>query len=145
MPKKYTCTLRIDQFHLKSVEQLVFLHRFWVSTRCRFQNVPVRVLFSKSTVFKIFQQTMCHFRVNGRPICHIFHRFWNVPPSCEHSLGGTMVPLAELIDKFRFYLTDPPVYLTHCGRLLFLCFLWVADITWSTGTLKKWAHFCKMA
>ena len=25
-----------------------------------------------------------------------------------------MDPLAELIDKFHFYLTAPPVYLTHC-------------------------------
>ena len=29
---------------------------------------------------------MCRFRVNRRPIRRIFHRFQNVPASCEHSL-----------------------------------------------------------
>ena len=42
-------------------------HHFQVFMRCRFQNVPVRVPFSKSTVFKICRQKMCRFRVNGRP------------------------------------------------------------------------------
>ena len=37
----------------------------------------VRIPFSKSTVFKICRQEMCHFRVNGRPIRHIFHRLQN--------------------------------------------------------------------
>ena len=32
----------------------------------------VRVPFSKSTVLKICVQKMCHFRVNGRPIRHLF-------------------------------------------------------------------------
>ena len=59
---------------------------FQVFTRCSFQNVPVRVPFSKSTVFKICRQKMCRFRVNGRPIRRIFHRFQNVPASCERSL-----------------------------------------------------------
>ena len=40
-------------------------------TRCRFQNVPVRVPFSKPTVFKVCRQKMCRFRVNGRPIRHM--------------------------------------------------------------------------
>ena len=61
-------------------------HNFKVFTRCRFQNVPVRVPFSKSTVFKICRQKMCRFRVNGRPIRRIFHRFQNLPASCERSL-----------------------------------------------------------
>ena len=56
-------------------------------TRCRFQNVPIRVPFSKSTVFKICRQIMCRFRVNRRPIRHIFCRFQNVPASCERSLS----------------------------------------------------------
>ena len=30
---------------------------------------------------------MCRFRVNGRPIRRIFHRFQNVPASCERSLN----------------------------------------------------------
>ena len=63
------------------------MFRFRVLTRCRFQNVPVRVPFSKSTVFKICRQKMCRFRVNGRPIRHIFHRFQIVPVSCERSLS----------------------------------------------------------
>ena len=54
--------------------------------RCCFQNVPIRVPFSKSTVFKICRQKMCRFRVNRRPIRHIFCRFQNVPASCERSL-----------------------------------------------------------
>ena len=43
--------------------------------------MPVRVPFSKSTVFK-----MSRFRVNGRPVRQIFHRFQNVPASCERGL-----------------------------------------------------------
>ena len=61
-----------------------FLSR--VFTRCCFKIMPVRVPFSKSTVFKICRQKMCYFRVNRRPIRHIFHRFQNVPASCERSL-----------------------------------------------------------
>ena len=45
------------------------------------------VPFSKFTVFKICRQKMCRFRVNGRPIRHIFHRSQNVPASCERSLS----------------------------------------------------------
>ena len=48
--------------------------------------MPIRVPFSKSTVFKICRQKMCRFRVNRRPIRHIFCRFQNVPASCERSL-----------------------------------------------------------
>ena len=61
-------------------------HHFQVLARCCFQNVLVIVPFSKSTVSKICQQKMCRFRVNGKPIRHIFHRFQNVPASCERSL-----------------------------------------------------------
>ena len=67
-------------------------HHFQVFTRCPLQNVPSRVPFSKSTVFVwtgglsvtffiVFK--MCRYRVNGRPIRHIFHRFQNVLVSCE--------------------------------------------------------------
>ena len=49
--------------------------------------MPVTVPFSKSTVFEICRQKMCRFRVNGRPIRRIFHRFQNVPASCERSLN----------------------------------------------------------
>ena len=67
----------------------MFFRHFQVFTRCRFQNVPVRAPFSKSTVFKICRQKMCRFRVNGRPIHRIFHRFQNVSVSCERSLRLT--------------------------------------------------------
>ena len=61
-------------------------HHFQVFTRYSFPNVLIRVPFSKSTVFKICLQKMCRFRVNRRPIRRIFHRFQNVPASCERSL-----------------------------------------------------------
>ena len=64
-------------------------HHFRVFTRCCFQTVLVIVPFSKSTVFKICQQKMCRFLVNGRPIFHTLHRFQNVPASCERSLSST--------------------------------------------------------
>ena len=62
--------------------------------------MPVTVPFSKSTVFKICRQKMCRFRVNGRPIRRIFHRFQNVPASCERSLRlrlHTGLPLSILL------------------------------------------------
>ena len=65
----------------KASKNVVFYH-FQVFTRCCFQNVLVRVPFSKSTGFKICQQKMCRFLVNGRPIRRLFHRFQNVPASC---------------------------------------------------------------
>ena len=54
--------------------------------RICFKFIPVRVPFSKSTVFEICRQKMCRFRVNRRPIRHIFHRFQNLPASCGRSL-----------------------------------------------------------
>ena len=62
-------------------------HLCWVFKWCCFKFMPVTVPFSKSTVFKICRQKMCRFRVNGRPIRRIFHRFQNVPASCERSLS----------------------------------------------------------
>ena len=55
--------------------------------------MPVRVLLSKPLVFEICWQKMCCFRVNGRPIRHIFHRFQNFPASCERNfnLGKSFV------------------------------------------------------
>ena len=91
---------------------MVHFHHFGVFTRCRFQNVPVRAPFSKSTVFKICRQKICRFRVNGRPIRHIFHRFQNVPASCERSLrlGGR-----------RFYSPKrkarAKAYTSHCCKV----------------------------
>ena len=62
-------------------------HHCRVFTRCCFKFMPVRAPFSKSTVFEICRQKMCRFRVNRRPIRRIFHRFQNVPASCERSLN----------------------------------------------------------
>ena len=64
------------------------LHHCRVFTRCCFKFRPVRIPFSKSTVFEICRQKMCRFYVNGngRPIRHIFHRFQHVPASCECNL-----------------------------------------------------------
>ena len=86
MPRKSTYTLRIDQSRPKRVEKCAVyiiveclhdavLNLYWLEFR-----------FQKSTVFEICRQKMCRFRVNGRPIRHIFHRFQNVPASCERSL-----------------------------------------------------------
>ena len=61
-------------------------HHFRMFTRCCFQNVPVIVPFSKPTVFKTCRQKMCRFHVNGRP----FHRFQNVPASCERCLKPSL-------------------------------------------------------
>ena len=72
--------------------KLFYFHHFQVFTQCRFKNVPVRIQFSKSTVFKMCLQKMCRFRVNGRPIRHIFHRFQNVPASCERGLRCFLGP-----------------------------------------------------
>ena len=69
----------------KRQKMFCFRH-FQVFTRCSFQNVPVSVPFSKSTVFEICRQKMCRFPVNRRPIRRIFHRFQNVPPSCENAV-----------------------------------------------------------
>ena len=73
--------------------KMFYFHHFKVFTRCRFQNVPIRVPFSKSTVFKICRQKMCRFRVNRRPIRRIFHRFQNVPASCERSLNDYQIQI----------------------------------------------------
>ena len=78
---------RLKMFHF---------HQFKVFTRCRFQNVHLRVPFSKSAVFKICRQKMCRFRVNRRPIRRIFHRFQNVPASCERSLSSYRVQIVPV-------------------------------------------------
>ena len=60
------------------------LHHFQMFTRCCFQNVPVRVQFSKPTVFKMCRQKMCRFLVNGWPIRRICHRF----KLCRHRVNA---------------------------------------------------------
>ena len=75
---------------IQKCRKMCCLHHCPVFTRCCFKFIPVRVPFSKSTVFEICRQKMCRFRVNdGRPFRHIFHRFQNVLASCERSLRET--------------------------------------------------------
>ena len=84
----------------KCLEMFCF-HHFQVFTRCRFQNVSVRVPFSRSTVFRICRQKLCRFHVNGRPIRHIFHRFQNVPASCERSLRPRLHGIGSKRDRIH--------------------------------------------
>ena len=84
--KKRTYALKSRSVSFQKCLKMFCFHHFQVFTRCRFQNVSVRVPFSKSTVFKICRRKMCRFRANRRPIRRIFHRFQNVPASCECSL-----------------------------------------------------------
>ena len=68
-----------------------------ICLRCCFKFIPVRVPFSKSTVFEVCRQKMCRFRVNRRPIRHIFHRFQNLPASCERSLKLKKVLISKAL------------------------------------------------
>ena len=86
MPKKCIYILRIDHSHSKSVEKCS------VYIILEFSHDAVSKCAGESSVFKIYRfqnlpTKMCRFRVNGRPIRHIFHRFQNLPASCEHSLN----------------------------------------------------------
>ena len=51
-----------------------------------FQDVSLRIPFSKSTVFKICRQKMCRFHVNGRPIRRIF----TVLKMCRHHVKNAV-------------------------------------------------------
>ena len=57
-----------------------------IPAKCRFQNVPVRVPLSKSTVFKMGRRRMYRHRVNGRPIRHIFTVF----KMCHHRVNAVL-------------------------------------------------------
>ena len=46
---------------LQKRRKMLFFHHFELSKRCSFQNVPVRVPFSKSTVLKISRRKMSVF------------------------------------------------------------------------------------
>ena len=78
-------------------------HLCWVFKRCCFKFMPVTVPFSKSTVFEICRQKMCRFRVNGRPIRRIFHRFQNVPASCERSLKQILASAFPHLNNYYIY------------------------------------------
>ena len=67
----------------------------------------------QSSVFKIYRFLnlpakiyRCRFCVNGRPIRHFFHRFQNVPASCESSLSYNLAreaSLGELVHYCHFH------------------------------------------
>ena len=70
----------------KDRKMFCLLH-FRLYTRCCFKIMPIRVPFSKYIVFKTCRQKKCCFRVSGRSIRQIFHRFQNMTASCERSLS----------------------------------------------------------
>ena len=74
--------------------------------------MPVSVPYSKSTVFKIGRQKMCRFRVNGRPIRRIFHRFQNVPASYERSLSSFCT--ASLLTRASIVFNRISQKIAHC-------------------------------
>ena len=88
--KKCTlCTCKGSFSLVPKASENVLFSSFSIVYTIPFLNMPIRVPFSKPTVFKICRQKMCRFRVNRRPIRRIFHRFQNVPASCERSLKLT--------------------------------------------------------
>ena len=95
--KKRTYTLRINQSRSKASKHVLF-SSLRVFTRCRFQSVPVRIPFSKSIAFQNLPAKNLPFSCEHTPIRHIFHRFQDVPGSCERSLSCTskLLKLARL-------------------------------------------------
>ena len=83
-------------------------HHFQVFTECRFQNEPVRVLFSKSTVFEIFRQIKCRFRVNGRPSV----TFFTVFKMCRHRVGAVLDLIWYFAGAFHNILTNVTIETT---------------------------------
>ena len=75
---------RSVSFH-KRLKMFCF-HHFRVFTRCRFSKMCRLEFRFQIYHFQNLPAEMCRFRVNGRPIRRIFHRFQNVPASCERSL-----------------------------------------------------------
>ena len=64
--------------------KLFYFQNFEVFTRSRFQNVPVRVQFSKSTVFKMCRQKMCRFVSTGG----LSATFFTVFKMCRHRVNA---------------------------------------------------------
>ena len=81
---------------LKTVKNVTVAKFEPAFTRHHFQFVPIRVPFSKSTVFKICLHKTCRFRFQYMPAQNVplscerkafpsdFRRFKDVPASCEH-------------------------------------------------------------
>ena len=128
----------------------------------RFQNLPSSKSAGKKcavfvwtgglsvmffTVFKMCRQKMCRFRVNERPIRHIFHRFQNVPASCECSLSCTSWQTAAppapyislpLLSPCPLYLPVPPLS-TSLARIAttFLIFDFPYRFRWNERFLRR--------
>lgn len=64
IPKKCTCTSRIDRRHFESAQKYPF---HGMLTRCHFQNVTVRVSLSKFTVSKFLNLEIRNFQVKYVP------------------------------------------------------------------------------
>ena len=107
MSKKYLHPKNQSVSFHKRRKMFCFFSSFSSVHRMSFQNVPVGAPFSKSSVFEICRQKMCRFRVNGRPIRHIFHRFQNVLASCERSL--------KVFEKIENFLKDPKISCIRSG------------------------------
>ena len=93
--------------------------------RCRFQNVGLEFRCQNLPFLKIYKQKMCRFRMNGRPINHMFHRFQNVTASCERNLswhhflpashwGENQENESMRLDKFSLCTWSKPILSTLC-------------------------------
>ena len=110
--------------------RMFFFHHFQLFTRYHFQNMPIRVPFSKSTVFKICRQKMCRFRMNRRPIRRIFHRFQNVPASCERSLRPRLHEIGSKWIRTQSVTDRPCVYTGLNGsEPIWICYPYPNGIT----------------
>ena len=84
MPKKCTLTLRIDQSRLKSVSKCFVFIIF----KCFHDAVSKMYWFEfrfQTLQFSNSAGKMSRFRANG-PLRRCFHRFQNLPASCERRL-----------------------------------------------------------
>ena len=113
--------------------KMFYFHHFEVSTRFRFQTVSVRCPFSKSTVFKMCRHKKCRFRVNVRPIRRIFHRFQNVPASCERSLRPRLHEIGSKWIRTQTVTDRPCVYTGHDGsEPIWICYPYPSEITFES-------------
>ena len=65
--------------------QMFCFHHFRVFTRCCFQNLSVKVPFSKHTIFEICRPKNVPFSCEREAYPSHYHRFQKVPGSCECS------------------------------------------------------------
>ena len=70
---------------------------------------------------------MCYFRVNGRPILHIFHRFQNAPESYECNLR--VLRDFQSVRDFTLYINLVLSCLNSCFTLFIFCGALPSDVT----------------